>query len=223
MAKLSSKCAAPSTVFPIATNGHFVLPARSHPWFLAFPLWFTHAYPIQPASKSCLLYFSNVFGNPAFFITFPASIYILSSFLPELSNSILADLTSPSLSHHSLLLISPASREMPLGYLSPGHLFTQSSPTLRVKDLTCPNRAIQFTSDVSGYGAGRKGLGWEWTEDIWRELWGQILADMKRSNKDVPVITEEWFWIQGQQNLKILSSFSNEICLALSKPKWIFN
>lgn len=63
-----------------------------------------------------------------FFIIFPAFIYKLSSFLPELGNSILTGLRSPSLSHHSLLLISPASREMPLGYLSPCHLFTQNSP-----------------------------------------------------------------------------------------------
>lgn len=158
---------------------------------LAFSLWFTHTYPIKSASKSSLLYFSNLFGNSAFFITFPASIYKLSSFLPELGNSILTGLTSPSLSHHSLLLISPASREVPLGYLSPGHLFTQSSPTVRARGLTCPNSTIQFASDVSGFRAGREGLGWEWTEDIWRALQGQILADMKRNNKDVPVITEE--------------------------------
>ena len=54
IAKLSSKRAAPSTVFPISTNGHFVLPARSHPWSL--PSLFgshTHTLFSLPANPVC--------------------------------------------------------------------------------------------------------------------------------------------------------------------------
>lgn len=114
----------------------------------------THTLFIRPANLVCST-FQIYLEIQCFFIIFPASIYKLSSFLPKLGNSILTGLRSPSLSHHSLLLISPASREMPLGYLSPCHLFTQSSPTVlsltvTAKDLTSPDSAIQFASDVSG-------------------------------------------------------------------------